>query len=122
MTPTETGLEPLKVEIEAGKITPIAVTLKPQLGTFVAAAGQPGVHLFFDGIDKGELPVAVLIAKPGEKIAKADIIDFCRQRISAYKAPRDVYSVDEMPLGPSGKILKRTLREWAASGRLKRVS
>ena len=72
--------------------------------------------------DKGELPVAVLVAKPGEKVTRAEIIEFCRQRISAYKAPRDVYSVDEMPLGPSGKILKRTLRDWAASGRLQRVS
>ncbi|MGE0152028.1 MAG: class I adenylate-forming enzyme family protein [Reyranellaceae bacterium] len=72
--------------------------------------------------DKGELPVAVLVPKPGEKVARAEIIEFCRQRISAYKAPRDVYSVDEMPLGPSGKILKRTLREWAAQGRLQRVS
>jgi long-chain acyl-CoA synthetase len=72
--------------------------------------------------DKGELPVAVLIAKPGEKVGRAEIIEFCRQRISAYKAPRDVYSVEEMPLGPSGKILKRTLREWAAAGRLQRVS
>jgi serine/threonine-protein kinase len=70
MTPTETGLEPLKVEIEAGKITPIAVTLKPQLGTFVAAAGQPGVHLFFDGIDKGELPVKLADLAPGKHDVK----------------------------------------------------
>ena len=71
--------------------------------------------------DKGELPVAVLVPKPGASPSKAEIIEFCRRQISAYKAPRDVFSVAEMPLGPSGKILKRTLREWAAEGRLQQV-
>ncbi len=71
--------------------------------------------------DKGEKPVAVLVPKPGEHPAKAEIIEFCRRHISAYKAPRDVFTVPEMPLGPSGKILKRTLRDWAAQGKLQAV-
>jgi len=66
MTPTETGLEPLSVEIEAGSITPIAVTLKPQLGTFAAGAAQAGVRLVFDGVDKGELPVKITDLAPGK--------------------------------------------------------
>ena len=32
-----------------------------------------------------------------------EIIDYCRQHVAAYKAPRQVYFIDAMPLGPSGQ-------------------
>ncbi len=72
--------------------------------------------------DKGEIPVAVVIPNPGGAVDSQELIAFCRRNVSAYKAPRRVLTVDEMPLGPSGKILKRTLRDWARDGRLTEIA
>ncbi|MEX0583100.1 MAG: AMP-binding protein, partial [Sneathiella sp.] len=66
--------------------------------------------------DKSEIPVAVAIPHAGHMLDAAEIIAFCRKNLSAYKSPRRVYTVDEMPLGPSNKILKRTLRDWHTEG------
>lgn len=71
---------------------------------------------------KGEIPVLVAIPKDGRAVDGAGLIAFCRERLSVFKAPRRVYTVDEMPLGPSGKILKRRLREMVAAGDLRDVS
>lgn len=72
--------------------------------------------------DKGSIPVAVIIPKAGSRVNATEIMDFCRKHLSAYKAPRAVYTVEEMPLGPSGKILKRTLRDWGVAGTLQKVA
>ncbi|MCC3306763.1 class I adenylate-forming enzyme family protein [Sneathiella sp. HT1-7] len=73
--------------------------------------------------DKSEIPVAVVIPHAGHTLDAANIIAFCRKNLSAYKSPRRVYTVDDMPLGPSNKILKRTLRDWytEGQGKLKEV-
>lgn len=74
---------------------------------------------------KGEIPAAVIVAKPGtpsDATAAADITDFCRRHIAAYKVPRQVYFITEMPLGPSGKILKRELRRLIAEQQLRAVA
>ncbi|HEY7315929.1 MAG TPA: hypothetical protein VIE89_00010 [Candidatus Binatia bacterium] len=39
-----------------------------------------------------------------------EIIDFCRERIAVYKAPREAEFIDALPRNPSGKVLKRELR------------
>ena len=49
-----------------------------------------------------------LLAIPG---ITTDIIGYCKQRLAAYKYPRFVEIVDELPKGPTGKILKRELRD-----------
>jgi long-chain acyl-CoA synthetase len=60
---------------------------------------------------KGELAKAYIVLKPGESAAEGEIVEFVRTRIAKYKAPRMVEFVEELPLGPTGKILKRELRE-----------
>ena len=67
---------------------------------------------------KGEIPVAVIVRKGGQTPTPQELIGYCREHVAAYKAPRQVYFADEMPLGPSGKILKRELRAWIKEGRL----
>ncbi len=70
---------------------------------------------------KGEIPVVVVVPKPGHVAGPAlaaDITAFAREHIAAYKAPRRVYFIDQMPQGPSGKILKRELRARIADGQL----
>jgi acyl-CoA synthetase (AMP-forming)/AMP-acid ligase II len=38
------------------------------------------------------------------------VVDFCRSRLANYKVPRQVVFVDSLPRNPSGKVLKRLLR------------
>jgi len=59
---------------------------------------------------KGELAKAYIVLKPGETATEQEIIQFVRDRIAKYKAPRMVEFVKSLPQGPTGKILKRELR------------
>jgi len=58
----------------------------------------------------GEEVVAVIALVPGESLTAADAIAYCKQRLAAYKYPREVRFVDSLPKGPTGKILKAELR------------
>lgn len=59
----------------------------------------------------GEEVKAVVALKPGQVAKEQDIIDFCKSKLAAYKYPRLVEIVESLPKGPTGKILKRMLRE-----------
>jgi len=63
---------------------------------------------------KGEIPRAYLKLKAGVEADEAEIIKFCKERMAAYKAPREVKFIqDDFPRNPTGKILKRVIRdEW----------
>ncbi len=54
---------------------------------------------------------AVVVLKEGMAVDSQELIEFCKQRIARYKAPKSVEFVDSLPKTPSGKILKRELRE-----------
>lgn len=58
----------------------------------------------------GESPFAVVVRRKPE-LTEKDVLDFCRGRMAAYKQPKGVAFVDVIPRNPSGKILKRILRE-----------
>ena len=58
----------------------------------------------------GEEVKAVVVLIAGKSASEKEIIDFCKERLSAYKYPRTVEFIDTLPKGPSGKILKRELR------------
>jgi long-chain acyl-CoA synthetase len=60
--------------------------------------------------DSGEAVKAFSVLKAGAQVTEQDLIDFCRDRIAVYKAPRFVEFLDSLPRNPSGKILKRELR------------
>jgi long-chain acyl-CoA synthetase len=62
----------------------------------------------------GEEIMAYVIPKAGKTIDPAEIKAWSKEQMAAYKYPRIVEVVDSFPLGPSGKILKRKLREMAA--------
>ncbi|MFE2990293.1 hypothetical protein ACFXKB_31010, partial [Streptomyces sp. NPDC059262] len=62
--------------------------------------------------DEGEAVTAAVVRRPGTHAVTAqDLIDFTRERIASYKKPRIVHFVAELPRNPSGKILKRVLRQ-----------
>jgi len=59
----------------------------------------------------GEQVKAIVVKAPGADVDADALIAYTRERIAHYKAPKSVDFVDALPRNPSGKILKRTLRE-----------
>jgi len=57
----------------------------------------------------GEEIGAAVALHEGEEMAPEEVSEYVRERIAAYKYPRVVWFVDELPKGPTGKILKREL-------------
>lgn len=60
---------------------------------------------------RGEVAVAYVVAKPATAPTAESIMEFCRTRLAAYKRPREVVFVAELPATPSGKIMRRRLRQ-----------
>jgi long-chain acyl-CoA synthetase len=69
-----------------------------------AVIGKPDDRL-------GEEVVAVVVLHEGVSLDEREIIGYCRERLAAYKYPREVRFLGELPKGPSGKILKTELRD-----------
>jgi acyl-CoA synthetase (AMP-forming)/AMP-acid ligase II len=67
----------------------------------------------------GEALLAFVVTRPGMTLTVEELIEFCREKIAGYKIPRQLKVVDELPRNPSGKILKKILREpyWKGQGR-----
>ncbi|WP_460354390.1 long-chain-fatty-acid--CoA ligase [Mycobacterium sp. ZZG] len=67
----------------------------------------------------GEAVKAVVVAARGADPSEAELIAFARDRLAGYKLPKSVDFVAVLPRNPSGKLLKRALREphWAGAGR-----
>jgi fatty-acyl-CoA synthase len=59
----------------------------------------------------GEAVTAVVVPKAGETIEEDEIIKFCKENLAGYKVPKHVFVTEEVPKNPSGKILKKDLRE-----------
>ena len=57
----------------------------------------------------GEEVGAAVALKAGATATPAELRDFVKERVAAYKYPRHVWLVDELPKGPTGKILKREI-------------
>jgi acyl-CoA synthetase (AMP-forming)/AMP-acid ligase II len=70
----------------------------------------------------GEAVKAVVVLKAGAQATEREIVDFVRERIAHYKSPKSVDFVDAIPRNPSGKILKRVLREPYWAGRDRRIA
>ena len=60
---------------------------------------------------RGETVKAFVALRPGEGAGADELIAFCRERMAAYKYPRQVEIVDELPRTASGKVLRRVLRD-----------
>jgi len=63
----------------------------------------------------GEAVKAVCVPKPGHSIDASSVIGWARERLASFKVPKSVDVIDALPRNPSGKILRRQLREpyWA---------
>ena len=68
---------------------------------------------------RGETVKAVVVLKkehgfPSDKVAREEIVNFCRRELAAYKVPRLVELRDSLPISGAGKVLRRVLRDAAA--------
>jgi long-chain acyl-CoA synthetase len=67
-----------------------------------AVVGKPDDKL-------GEEVLAFVALKPGASATEDELVAYCKERVAAYKYPREVRLVPDLPKGPTGKILKREL-------------
>jgi long-chain acyl-CoA synthetase len=63
-----------------------------------------------------EIVHAVVVLKKGASVDEKEIMDFCKQKLARYKAPKSVDFVKMLPKNPQGKILKRELRKLYQGG------
>jgi len=71
----------------------------------VAAAAAVGVpdELY------GEEVAAVIVLKPEASVSEQEVIDYCKARLADFKCPKSVRFVEDVPKGPTGKLLKREI-------------
>ncbi len=73
----------------------------------VAVVGVPDEY-------RGETVKAYVSIKPGQEISEKELIGWSKEQLAAYKYPRSVEFVDELPKTTTGKILRRELRDQNA--------
>ncbi len=66
----------------------------------------------------GEIPVAVVVPKPGESIDEKQLTDYLAGKMARFKVPRKVYVMQQVPRNVMGKILKKELVKMLADGQL----
>jgi long-chain acyl-CoA synthetase len=59
---------------------------------------------------KGELAKAFVVQQHGSVLDTEEVLQFCRERLAAYKVPRLIEVVEDLPKTSSGKVLRRELR------------
>jgi long-chain acyl-CoA synthetase len=74
-----------------------------------AVVGAPDAY-------RGEVPVAYVVRRAGARLDQDEVIAHCREQLAAYKSPRRVVFVAEIPKTLSGKALRRELRERERGG------
>ena len=58
-----------------------------------------------------EIVKAYIVVEEDQELTKAEVVEFCRDKLSRFKMPRQVEFVNELPKSAMGKILKRVLKE-----------
>jgi long-chain acyl-CoA synthetase len=69
----------------------------------------------------GEAVKAIVVRRGEATVSAAELIEFCRPRLAGFKRPASVDFVETIPRNPTGKVLKRELREPYWAGQQRRV-
>ena len=113
---------------ESGGIRASFPEVKPWLAEMLPAFFPKRMHTIgqveidFDGPDAaavvalpkprgGEDVAAAIVVRNGVEIEPEAVRDFCKTRLAAYKVPRRIVVVDELPRSLIGKVLRRQVRE-----------
>jgi long-chain acyl-CoA synthetase len=72
---------------------------------------QEGVAVGIADKYRGETVKAFIVLKPGETCTAEEIIAFCREKLAAYKVPKQVEFRSALPKSAIGKVLRKILRE-----------
>jgi acyl-CoA synthetase (AMP-forming)/AMP-acid ligase II len=70
----------------------------------------------------GETVKAIVVLKEGQSVTPDEIMEFTKGKLGGFQRPRSVDFIDELPRNPSGKVLKRELREPYWKGQTRRVA
>jgi fatty-acyl-CoA synthase len=70
----------------------------------------------------GETVKAIVVLRQGMTATAEEIMEFCRDKVGGFERPRSVDFVEALPRTPSGKVLKRVLREPYWAGQRRRVA
>jgi long-chain acyl-CoA synthetase len=70
----------------------------------------------------GETVKAIVVRKPGQELTAEELIEWSRPKLAGYKRPRSVDFIELIPRNPSGKILKRELRQPYWEGATRQVN
>lgn len=58
-----------------------------------------------------EVPKAYVALKPGASLTREELVEHCTKKLAKFKVPKEVEFIDQLPRNPSGKVLKRELRD-----------
>ncbi len=64
---------------------------------------------------RGETLKAFIVLRKGETMTEEEVLSYCRTKLTAYKVPRSVAFLEELPKSAIGKVLRRQLREMELS-------
>ena len=78
----------------------------PDIAAAAVIGGPDGLY--------GEEVAAVVVLKPGASTSEQEVIDYCKARLADFKCPKIVRFLDDIPKGPTGKLLKRELAKMFA--------
>jgi long-chain acyl-CoA synthetase len=60
---------------------------------------------------RGEMPKAFVVLKPDAECTGRELKELCQEHLAKFKCPKEIEFREELPHGPTGKILKRVLKE-----------
>jgi long-chain acyl-CoA synthetase len=63
----------------------------------------------------GEQVVAFVCLREGQSVGEQQLMDFARKHLADYKTPERILFLPDLPKGPTGKVLRRVLKELAVS-------
>jgi long-chain acyl-CoA synthetase len=88
---------------------PIAPNIVERFEREAAVVGVPDAY-------RGETVWAYVSLRPGAAATPEELVEFCRGELAAYKYPRRVEVLADLPKTPTGKLLRRELRQRASGG------